>query len=120
MQFTELYKELMKLDMDGLKEVADIVGVRISEIKDKEARDKTLSREEIIKTFDHFGYIVPKNAVFWKVMAPDDGFGGYGMEVGQYTHSCHIDTTDLKVLLVVNGDKHFTDSYADIWLKGPF
>ncbi len=106
--------DIDQLSIDRLEELDRIVTNRIFQLKN------VLPRKEIIEHFNNYGYIVPKNAKFWKVVAPVKGYGGYGMEVGQYEHSCHVDSIDFKVLLVVNGNEQFTDSYSDLWLKGPF
>lgn len=41
------------------------------------------------------GIIVPIGAEFYRVVKD----GRIGMKVGEYTHSCHIDTMDFVVLL---------------------
>lgn len=46
------------------------------------------------KNLEAKGFKVVKDAEFYRV-------GGYiGMKVGQYTHSCHIETSDILILLL--------------------
>lgn len=78
--------------------------------------DKKHTKQEIVALFSAFGYQVPNGARIWKLTDPEHS-GGYGMEVGSYVHSCHIDTTDFKVLLVVDGAFHGVESYGDLWLR---
>lgn len=89
---------------------------------DKKANERKPTKEEILRDFTGFGYEIPKGAEFYKVSehASKRGHSCYGMKVGQYTHSCHIDTTDLTVLLLVDGTEHWVDSFADLWIDKIF
>lgn len=108
--------EISQLSIEQLKELKSRVESQIVENKRLAKVKKKHTKEEIIYMFSDFGYEVPKGAKIWKI-ADDNHAGAYGMEVGGYTHSCHIDTTDFKVLLVVDGGYHGVESYADMWLE---
>ena len=116
----EILNCLKKLNDTELLDVADAANAMIEDREREEKRNRKLTREQIIEEFHHFGYQIPKKGKFWKVNAPGRGFGGYGLEIGRYEHSCHIEDSEFIVLLVVNGSEQFTESYSDLWLKGPF
>jgi hypothetical protein len=110
---------ISKPSIEDLKVMREQLNEEISDLEREAKQKMRKTREEVTREFDHFGYIVPPTAKFWKIHGPNKGLGAYGMEVGSYTHSCHIDTTDLKVLLVVDGNEHYVESYADLWLSDP-
>lgn len=99
--------ELEELQMD--------IEAQIHHLKREEKLSKKHTKEEILAMFYKWGYIVPKGAKIWRLRDLDHE-GAYGMEVGGYEHSCHVDSTDFKVLLVVDGDFHGVESYGDMWL----
>ncbi len=115
----EVLNGLKRLNEEELDEVGRACYNQVEKLDYERKRKLEKSRAEIIKDFQGFGYEILDDAKFWKVMASGKGLGGYGMEIGRYNHSCHIDDTEFIVLLVVNGREHFTESYADIWLEGP-
>lgn len=53
-----------------------------------------------IKNYNHFGFIIPKNAKFWKI---NDGKfkGKYAFEIGRHWHDCHVDSTEIIVLFII-------------------
>lgn len=58
------------------------------------------------------GFIVPADAEFYVVGKT----GRVGMKVGGYTHSCHVETTDIVVLFFANsnlGDAEAFDGYME-------
>ena len=67
--------------------------------KEKVEREYKPTKQELTKQLTRFGFYVPVNAKFFRF--DDKGVPSYGMKVGEYTHSCCIDTTDYIVLLVV-------------------
>lgn len=87
---------------------------------------KTLTKEQLLSLYNGYGYVVKPGDKFWKIKAPGKGCGFYGWQVGQFEHSCHIDSTDLIVLYVIepgtptapNGDQ-YTCHHSDLWLEGP-
>lgn len=81
--------------------------------------DTTVIREKVLRAFTGSGYEIPKDVKFFKIGTGDD-IGLYGMQVGSYVHSCHIDTTDFIVLLIINGCNTHVDSFSDLWLSHPF
>lgn len=60
-----------------------------------------------------FGYEIPKNAEFFKVIRGKNK-DLIGMKVGEYTHSCHIETSDIFVLLHFDAETHKT-YVKDYW-----
>ncbi len=116
----EVLNGLKRLTDAEIEKVQHEVGEIILDRQYELEKNTVKTRSQIIQEFHHFGYIVPAGAKFWKVNSHGKGHGGYGMELGRYEHSCHIDDTNLIALLVVKGTEHFTESYADIWLSGPF
>jgi len=117
----EVLNGLKRLSLDELEDVKDEAIECIDDKIYEAKKTATKTRSEIIKDFNHFGFQVPDKVNFWKIRGPlsHKGFGAYGMEVGRYVHSCHVDTTDLIVLLVVDGNDNFVESYSDMWLDGP-
>lgn len=113
---TELQSTELELKVDRL------IQERKSKIR-ADAANKTMSDEEILRNFTSHGFIVPKNSTIWKIDYKDgqeyDGY--YGLEVGRITHSCHIDTTDFIILMIMdkNGNAKF-DYYSDLWLTKAF
>ena len=83
-----------------------------------------LSKKELVSLYNSRGYSPKTGDKFWKVRRNGKGYGFYGWEVGAYEHSCHIDTTDLKVLLIIepsrtNGGDTYVAEFSDMWLDGP-
>ena len=110
--------DIKNLKLHELEELKSDIEDQIFTLQRKEKLDKKHTKEEILAMFYHYGYGVPKGAVIWKITDLEHG-GAYGMEVGAFSHSCHIDSTDFKVLLVVDGLFHDVESYSDMWLKDP-
>ena len=81
-----------------------------------------LSKEHLLKLYNGHGFYPKPGDKFWRIMSKGKGEGMYGWQVGEYTHSCHVDTTDIKVMVVVepnpDGDIYVAD-HADLWLDGP-
>lgn len=61
-----------------------------------------------------FGYQIPSNAEFY--CEKRDG-NRVGMKIGEYVHVCHIDTTDIFVLLYMTEDGDVVDTVANFWLE---
>lgn len=110
---------ISKRSIEDLRVLRDELDEEISNLERDAKLKVRKTREELISEFGYFGYIVPPTAKFWKIHGPNKSVGAYGMEVGEYTHSCHVDTTELKVLLVVDGNEHYVESFADLWLSDP-
>lgn len=97
---------------------------KLLEERDRVFLAQKMSKEQLLSLFNSRGYYPKVGDKFWKVQSPTKGRGFYGWQVGQYEHSCHIDTTDLIVLLIIEpsrtsgGDTYVTD-YATMWLDGP-
>lgn len=115
----ELVVKILSLDEDELTAFEEKLDAIIEERQKKIADANKMSREELVALYEGFGYEVKPGMKFWKIGGLGRGRGLYGLEVGQYTHSCHIDTTELIVLLVVDGTNNYVESYADLWLSGP-
>ena len=74
--------------------------------------------EEAKDNLKRYGFTISKNAKFWEVhMNSSPHKGMIGMEVGRYEHSCHIDTTDLIVLMFVDFGGDSVQSFSDFWLR---
>src|ERR1035437_5508663 len=89
---------------------------------DKIFMSQKLTKDKILGLFNSRGYYPKKGDKLYKITAPTHGHGMYGWQVGEYEHSCHSDTTDLKVLLVVEPGPHgqtYVGDFADLWLDGP-
>lgn len=111
---------LTNLQIHELEELQSDIEDRISELKHQKWKETKHTKEEIVKMFTDFGYTVPPGAKIWRVHPRGDKKdGGYGMEVGRYEHSCHIDTTDFIVLLVVSGTDCYVERFSDLWLSDP-
>ena len=96
------------------------------EERDRQFMTQTMSKEQLLDLYHSRGYSPKKGDKFWKIRSPEKGRGFYGWEVGRFEHSCHIDTTDLIVLYVIeprgsNGSvgESYVEEYADLWLEGP-
>ena len=107
------------MNIPETKSLSELKNLR-REIEDKiislehEERVKNMkTRKQVIDEFESFGINTDSNTKIWYLS--QDGL--YGMEVGGYVHSCHIDTTDIKVLLVIseNGRETLLKSIADLW-----
>lgn len=107
--------DISNLQVHELEELQMDIENQISKLKRAERLNKKHTKAEIVAMFAYFGYVVPKGATIWKVRDLERG-GAYGMEVGGYEHSCHVDTTDFKVLLVVDDKDYGVHSYSDLWL----
>ena len=82
--------------------------------KDKDAREWKPTKQELIKQLTGFGFDVPDNAKFYKFRDKSETFC-YGMQVGQYSHSCYIDTTDYIILLIVKDNNTYVKEVCDFW-----
>ena len=86
---------------------------------------KTLTKEQLLSLYNGYGFYPKAGDKFWKI-TNGKGEGFYGWQVGQFEHSCHIDTTEIIVLYVIepgtpsdpNGDKYVCE-HSDLWLDGP-
>jgi len=107
--------DIKNLKLHELEELQEDVEDQINKLKRAAKLAKKHTKEEILAMFSHWGYIVPKGAKIWR-LHDSKHEGAYGMEVGGYEHSCHIESTDFLVLLVVDGDYHGVESYGDLWL----
>jgi len=100
---------------------------RIEELlaeRDRVFMAQRMTKEQIISLFNSRGFYPKTGDKFWKIRSQGKGRGFYGWQVGQYEHSCHVDTTDIIVLLVIepsrtSGGDCYVESYSDMWLDGP-
>ncbi len=104
-----------------LEELQNRIDALLEE-KEKLLLAHKLSKEQLLNLYRGYGYCPKSGDKFWRIMAKGKGHGMYGLQVGEYTHSCHVDTLDVKVLVVIEpnagGDSYVAD-YADLWLDGP-
>lgn len=84
------------------------------------ASRKKMTRDQLVKLYEGSGYFTTGKSKFFEISHGDHG-GLYGLQVGQYTHSCHIDNTDFIVLLVIDSNQPHSPSFiideSDMWLK---
>jgi hypothetical protein len=92
------------------------------EERDKLFLAKKLTRGQILSLYRGHGYDPKPGDKFWRIIAKGKGYGMYGWQVGEYQHSCHIDTTDFKVLLVIEpnaGGGTYIVDHSEMWLDEP-
>jgi hypothetical protein len=119
----DLIDKVKALPDNKYTEFMETVEELIEEVRrDRKDNEKIPSKEEIVQSFHQYGYIIPKGAEFYKInaMASKRGHTCYGMKVGEYTHSCHIDTTECVVLLIVDGTYHGVVDTSDMWITKLF
>lgn len=110
--------DISKLQLHELEGLQSCIKTQIYKLEYQAWKAKKHTKEEIVAMFTRFGYTVPKGVKIWRVYpSGEKKQGGYGMEVGKYEHSCHIDTTDLIVLLFVGGNDHYVESFSEAWLS---
>jgi len=111
-------KKLNEMSVTELSQLSYKISKEITEreINERIAKNKNKSLSEILREFYHFGFQVPTGTNIWFI--ENEGF--FGMEVGRYTHSCHVDTTDFIVLLVLGDTKNYVESFSDMWLSKKF
>ncbi len=87
---------------------------------------QTMTEEQLLKLYNGFGFYPKDGDKFWKIRATGKGQGFYGWQVGQFEHSCHIDTTDLIVLYVIEpgtptnpSGPEYVAHFSELWLDGP-
>ena len=59
-----------------------------------------MNRLQAASIFTNKGYIINRETEFYKTF---DNLEMIGMKVGQYSHSCHVDSSDFVVLLFDDG-----------------
>ena len=114
----EQKKLLTSPKLDELQEQID----ELCKERDRIYLSLTMSKEQILGLFRSRGFYPKTGDKFWKVLCPfNKGRGLYGWQVGQYEHSCHVDSTDLIVLLIIEPatGTTYVMEYADMWLEGP-
>ena len=87
-----------------------------------EMRAKKLTIKWLLSLYRGRGYDPRPGDKVWKIIAEGKGYGMYGWQVGEYQHSCPIDTTDFKVVLVVEpnaGGDTYIVNHSEMWLDGP-
>lgn len=113
-------KNLKEMTKEELKALEQSVNDELDERRKQEFRNRTLTKEEILKAYAGYGYCVPEGAKFFRILTGEHD-GCYGWQVGQYTHSCHVDTTELIVLLIYSNNHKFeVEDYSDLWLEEVF
>ncbi len=107
--------KVLALSDDAADKFISKMEVLIAERKAAKSKPtpKDPSRDQLVKEFNTFGFQVPSNAKFFKVVKNKTETPSYGMLVGHFTHSCHVDTTDFVVLLFPDGRIDDVDS---LWL----
>jgi hypothetical protein len=103
---------------DALIDLRDRIDQLLCDREREYLRSKKMTREQLIKLYEGFGYVVSKGSKFWRVTGPGEEHRGYyGLQVGQYTHECYIDTTDMIVLLIIDlNSQSVVEKFAELWL----
>jgi hypothetical protein len=84
---------------------------------------KKLPKNEVIRLFRSRGIVISKGHRFWRIGAPVQGGGCYGMEVGEYEHIFNEGITIMKVLLIVESGlcgSVYEKSFSEGWLREAF
>lgn len=116
----ENMKNLNEMTKEELKALSKSVENELDERRKQDFRSREMTKEDLLKVYSGYGYCVPEGAKFFRIRSGEYE-GCYGWQVGQYTHSCHVDTTDLIVLLVYSNNHKFNiEEYADLWLEEAF
>ncbi len=98
-QIDELYK---KLQIANNKEVQESLNKR--------------TKKGLIKEYQGAGYIVDNKNRFYQVKKFGEFHGDIGLQVGEFSHSCHVDTTDFIVLFFLNESiKNNIGYFSDLW-----
>jgi len=72
------------------------------------------TKQQFIKTLQAFGFQFNESNEYYLVSGKiGKKDGRIGVKVGEYVHSCHVDTTDILVLLFLNEDGN--DYVEDVW-----
>lgn len=69
--------------------------------------------KKLRQKYEGFGWCIKNGDKFWKTKK------GWGWQVGEYSHSCHIDTTDFVVVMLID-DKTYQSSveeFDSLWMK---
>lgn len=112
-------KNLNEMSLVELEELQFDLERQLILKRQKERLERVKSKEDIFEEFSKFGYIIPNGAKIWRILS-GDLVGAYGMEIGRYTHNCHLDMTDFVVLLVVDNSEHFVKDVSSHRLEKVF
>jgi len=74
-------------------------------------------KQKLVDVYSGMGFLLPDGSKFWKINGLGKDEGLYGLQVGSFIHSCHVDSTDLIVLLIINGCNSYVDDVSDFWLS---
>lgn len=105
--------DLKKMTNRDLRELSSQIDNEISNREYLKGLNRIKSVEELVKLFEGRGYVISPGNKFWQT--PTEGY--YGLEVGSYIHSCHCDTTHIKVLLVIDNSNLKILTFPDYLLK---
>ena len=72
------------------------------------------TKELVIKELEGRGFLT-KGRKFYEFRRGDDTF--VGMQVGEYVHCCHIEISDIKVLLCIKSKDSYYSKYYDTFLE---
>lgn len=76
-------------------------------------------KKEFIKLLNHYGYQFDStNEYYINNDIRSENNGKIGVKVGEFSHSCHVDSSDILVLLFIKEDgKTEVEEVWDIWTK---
>ena len=121
----EIVAKVMNLTDDAtdkfITKMETLIAEKKQQRKEQEANRKKPTRAEMVAAFNGYGFIVPSNAKFFHIAESDVKKGCkncFGFQIGEYVHSCHVDSTDYIVLLMLD-DKHHTwvEEFDGLWMK---
>lgn len=109
--------KLRELSDDVLQLMVSNINDILTERQRESWQRKTQSEEQLRKLFSRFGYETNRANV-WRVVWGDHR-GCYGLQVGSYVHSCHIDSTSFIVLLLYTKNTIKLMQFDNESLEGP-
>ena len=74
-------------------------------------------KEQFITELQARGFQFSSKNEYYKVKSSGKYNNLIGVKVGEYVHSCHVDTTDLIVLMFLDLGNEFFDSFIDLWIE---
>ena len=112
-------KTLKSLNQEELKKLKVDIDAELDNRDESDWKAKTKNIYELLKIFGGYGFVIPTTSKFYRINGGKHR-GCYGYQVGRYTHSCHVDTTDFIVLLVHTDEHRFVvDNFDSLHLGDP-
>lgn len=103
-----------------IAEMESIIAKKKKSRAEEEAKKHKPSRAEMVKAFQGYGFIVPSDAKFYHISESRVRKGCkhcFGFQIGAYTHSCQVDTTDFIVLLILDNHNTWVEEFDGVWMN---